>query len=177
MHTFTKKDENIFNDLKAYFKESGLPLKAEKRKNAFMVIESEFKYKEHSAGIDILLDPSYKDVIITIDHGIAESEKIAPLYELIDRINMKLVTSHFIVCPDTGHVALLGGMHFTYDRINKKEFLRILRRLICESCIFVPLIVLQVDSDEKPEALWDQFVIKNKDEIDNRRNKGIGKTQ
>jgi hypothetical protein len=110
-------------------------------------------------------------VTITIDHGIAESEKIAPLYELIDRINMKLFTSHFIVCPDTGSVALLSGMHFTYDRIIKKEFLMILKRLICESCIFAPLIVLQIDSDEKPEALWDQFLIKNKDEIDKRGNK------
>jgi hypothetical protein len=166
MYIFTKKDKKNFNDLKYCLKEFGLPIKAEKKIDAGMIIESEFEHKEHSARIFILLNPSCKVVTIILDYGIAEGEKITTLYELIDRINMKLCTCHFIVCPDTGHVSLCSGMHLTHDRISKKEFLVILGMLIAESCFFAPLIVQQIESDKKPEVLWNQFLIENKDRID-----------
>jgi hypothetical protein len=102
---------------------------------------------------------------MTIHYGIAPSEKIAILYELVNRINATLCTSHFAVHPDDGKVALLSGMYFTDDKINKKELHVVFKQLLSDGYNFFPLIGKQIASDESPAALWDQFLKDNKDRI------------
>jgi hypothetical protein len=165
MYNFTKRDEQIFSDLKAGFKEFGLPIKTEDRIGGFMVIDSEFEYNAYPIKILIMLDPPHDTVTMTIHYGMAPSEKIAILYELIDRINMTLCTSHFAVHPDTGQIALLSGMYFADDRINKKEFHMILKQLLSDSYNFAPLIGKQLQSDETPAEMFKKFLEDNKDRI------------
>lgn len=165
MGKFTKRDEKIFADLKACFKESGLLIKAEHQDGPFMVIETEFDYAVYPIKIIILLDSDHDIVTMNISYGIVPSNKIETLYELINRINMTLCTSHFAVHPDTGQLALLSGMYFTDDRINKQEFQIILKQLLSDSYNFAPLIGKQIESDEKPAEMFRKFLEKNKDRI------------
>lgn len=165
MYIFTKRDEQIFSDLKACFKESGLPINAEKRIDGFMAIESGLDYEAYPINILIFLDPPHDTVTVTIHYGSAPEEKKAVLYELINRVNRNLCISHFAIDTDTGRLALLSGMYFTDDRINKKEFHMILKQVLSDSYNFAPLIGKQIESDEKPETLWNEFLIKNKDRI------------
>jgi hypothetical protein len=165
MESFTKRDEQIFSDLKACFREFGLPIKSENRIDGFMFIESEFEFAAYPIKIMILLDPPHDTVTMNIYYGIAPSEKIEILYELIDRINMTLCTSHFAVHPDTGQIALLSGMYFIDDRINKQEFHKILKQLLSDSSNFAPLIGKQIESDEKPAEMFRRFLDENKDRI------------
>ena len=165
MDNFTKRDEKIFADLKACLKDSGLPIKEEHQNGTFMVIETEFDYATYPIKIIILLDSDHDTVIVNISYGVVPSNKIETLYDLINRINMTLCTSHFAVHPDTGQLALLSGMYFTEDMINKQEFQIILKQLLSDSYNFAPLIGKQIESDEKPAEMFRKFLEKNKDRI------------
>lgn len=165
MYKFSQRDETLFNDLKACFKESGLPIRAEKEIGAFMFIDSFFEYQSYTINILILLDAPNDTVMITIHYGIVPSEKIETMYELLDRINMNLCNSHFAVNPLTGQIAFLSGMYFTDNKINKKEFLLILKRLLSDSYNFFPLIGEQIESNKKPRELWNEFLENNRDRI------------
>ena len=83
------------------------------------------------------------------------------LYELIDRINTVLYSSHFAIHPETGQLALLSAMYFTDDKINKAEFHMILKQLLGDSCKFVPLIGKQVESDREPADMFSEFLEQN----------------
>ena len=126
MYTYNERDEKVFEDLKACFRESGLPIKAEKRFDAFMLIESEFNYPAYPVKITVLLDAPHDTVTMNLYYGTVPKEKMPVLYELVDRINMVLYSSHFVIHPETGQLALLSAMYFTDDKINKTEFHMIL---------------------------------------------------
>jgi hypothetical protein len=165
MSKFTKRDEKIFDDLKECFKESGLPIKGETMLGNLMVIESEFHYPDYPINILIMLDPAEDTVMFGIHYGATLSAIRTVLYELIDRINMYLCTTHFVVHPDTGQLILTSGMFFTDDVINKKEFHLLFKQLLADSYNYFPLIGMQLESDKTPAEMWEQFLIENKDRI------------
>ncbi|MGD0280235.1 MAG: YbjN domain-containing protein [Smithella sp.] len=165
MTNFSQKDEKNFADLKSSFKDLGLPICEEQRRDGFMVFESKFAYESYPIRILILLDAAHDTVTVSIHYGLIPDSKKSVIYELINKVNATLCASHFAVHDDTGQLALLSGMYFVDNFINKKEFQRIVNQLLSDSYNFAPLIGKQIESDETPEVMFKKFLEENKDRI------------
>lgn len=160
-----KKDDRIFADLKTCVTEMGLHIKSENISGDFLTFDSELAYDTYRMDFRSMLDLPNKTVALTIHYGTVTDEKKVVLYDLVNRINRVLCSNHFAVHPDTGQVALLGGMYLPDENVNKAEFRMIVKQMLSGSYTFFPLIGQQTISDETPAEMWNQFLLKNKDRI------------
>jgi hypothetical protein len=130
-----------------------------------MMFFSEMKYFEKAAKIVILLDPPHRTITMTIHYGVAPTEKMTVLYEMLNQINMYLCTCHYVINPEVRALALLSGFYFEDGGINKSEFQRLFQRMLADSQTYGCLIARQIESDRTPADLFMQFVTENKDRL------------
>jgi hypothetical protein len=81
------------------------------------------------------------------------SDKVAPLKELLNRINTDLGCSHYCIIPETKKLVYRTSLFVPGDRFPRNKFKKLLSQFFADYCRLIPLIAKLLAEGGNPEEI------------------------
>ena len=152
------KSKNIYKDIKDVFAKLNLPIKKDRKRGDFFVDISFLDDGKLIRCVGAYVDKYQEYVALTMSiKQTVPSDKIPVMLELINLVNQSAVIDHLVMESTTKTVILTKGVIIDEGLLDKKEFETAVRTILGNGSMFFPLVLEQISSNDKPEALMERF--------------------
>jgi len=138
----------MLDDLMAGYQEQGFPINAVNRNEecAWGSFDSKFSWEGLSVESVVSLSAFWREVSIMLRFMTVPLEKIAAVHKELNDVNMEIHGCHFVIVPDTGQIALLGGIYTGRMTLDKEIVMMAFRGFLYVMIEIASLISKLVES-------------------------------